>query len=118
MRPWFPIRVVDFSSFINSHPKFLVYGYVGNWTWLTYQLVRPDFESTLVARRRSRLLLSVISEKAGEENEQVGTMDAEKGDESDSEAESLFWKISGSASLCSQLMPKDRLCSAIPRALQ
>jgi hypothetical protein len=116
LRPWFPIRVVDFSSFIVSHPKFLVYGYVGNWTWLTFQLVEPEFESTLVARKDVALLLSVISGKALEGNGRASPMNTGRGDQPDSESESLFWKISGPVSLCSQWMPADPLCSAIPRA--
>lgn len=59
LRPWFPINVVSVNNYIRAHPSFLVYGYVGDWTWFTYDLVKPGVETRLLGRRKSRLLLSV-----------------------------------------------------------
>ena len=59
LRPWFPINVLPVTNYVRLHPSFLVYGYVGDWTWFTYDLVRPGVDARLLGRRNSRLLLSV-----------------------------------------------------------
>ncbi|HXF27715.1 MAG TPA: glycosyltransferase family 39 protein [Bryobacteraceae bacterium] len=66
LRPWFPIHVVPLSIYLARTPKFLVYGYVGEWTWLTYDLSRPGLHTTLVGRRKDRILLSVQNDNANE----------------------------------------------------
>jgi hypothetical protein len=49
---------------VRTHASFLVYGYVGDWTWVTYDLAKPGVDTKLLGRRNSRLLLSVRNASA------------------------------------------------------
>ena len=64
LRPWFPMNVVPMSKYLRSHPFFLVYGYIGDWTWVTYALTDPHLETRLIQRRNSRVLFSVENTSA------------------------------------------------------
>jgi hypothetical protein len=59
LRPWFPSRIEPYAQFIAREPRFFVFGYIGEWSWLTYQLPRDGLEVTVVGRRQNRLLLEV-----------------------------------------------------------
>jgi hypothetical protein len=59
LRPWFPINVVPMQEYVATHTAFLVYGYVGDWTWLTYELGKPGVKTRLIDRKSSQLLFSV-----------------------------------------------------------
>ena len=58
LAPWFPLKVVWWHDWWNSHTKSLVYGYVGNWTWPTFALEEVG-PSQLRARDTAHLLISV-----------------------------------------------------------
>jgi hypothetical protein len=59
LNPWFPLNVVWWRDWLSSHPSFLVYGYVGDWTWLAFDL--PSIGNVQLVKREelSRLLFSV-----------------------------------------------------------
>jgi hypothetical protein len=58
LAPWFPLRVVWWREWWSAHPFSLVYGYVGDWTWVTFAL--PEIGKTeLMDRDVSHLLLAV-----------------------------------------------------------
>jgi Dolichyl-phosphate-mannose-protein mannosyltransferase len=59
LNPWFPLNVVWLHDWSSSHPSFLVYGYVGEWSWLTFELPRLSDSIRLLDRNRSHLLFSV-----------------------------------------------------------
>jgi hypothetical protein len=59
LRPWFPVKVVYTESFLADNPRFLAYGGVNDWSWLTYDL--PKWGETRLIERvdKQRMLLSV-----------------------------------------------------------
>ncbi len=59
LNPWFPLNVVWWRDWLSAHPSFLVYGYVGDWTWLAFEL--PSIGNVRLLKREelSRLLFSV-----------------------------------------------------------
>jgi hypothetical protein len=59
LRPWLPLNIVPWGKFLRLHPNFLSYGYVGSWTWHTYEFSHPPFETILVARKAQSVLLYV-----------------------------------------------------------
>jgi hypothetical protein len=59
LRPWFPLKVVRVESFLADNPRFLAYGGVYEWSWLTYDLPKWG-ETRLLARvDGERVLFSV-----------------------------------------------------------
>jgi hypothetical protein len=58
LAPWFPLKIVWWREWWNDHPTSLVYGYVGDWTWLTFAL-HDVGKVELVDRDVSRLLFAV-----------------------------------------------------------
>jgi hypothetical protein len=57
---WFPLNVVWWHDWLSTHPSFLVYGYIGDWSWLTFELPSVSDSIELVERLdKSRLLFSV-----------------------------------------------------------
>lgn len=59
LRPWFPLKVVHFDSFLADNPHFLAFGeFGGDWSWLTYDL--PKWSDTKLIRRidKERMLFS------------------------------------------------------------
>jgi Dolichyl-phosphate-mannose-protein mannosyltransferase len=59
LRPWFPLNIVPFGEYLATHSDFMVYGYIGDWTWLAYELPKIADVSELLGRRYSRVLFSV-----------------------------------------------------------
>jgi hypothetical protein len=59
LRPWFPLQVVPPSEYASIHHYFLAYGYIGDWSWLTYRLPEMSVETKLLSRHGSRLLFAV-----------------------------------------------------------
>ena len=58
LAPWFPLKIVWWRAWWSDHPSSLVYGYVGDWTWLTFALHEVG-KVELVDRDVSRLLFAV-----------------------------------------------------------
>jgi len=57
---WFPLNVVWWYDWVNGHPSFLVYGYIGGWTWLTFELPKVSDNVQLLERPDvARVLISV-----------------------------------------------------------
>jgi hypothetical protein len=62
LNPWFPLRTVWWHDWWSIHPFSVVYGYVGEWTWLTFalgeigtvQLMDRDVAHLLFAVTRDR----------------------------------------------------------------
>jgi Dolichyl-phosphate-mannose-protein mannosyltransferase len=59
LRPWFPINIEPLQSYVHSHPSFLVYSYVGPWSWLSFELPKLTSDIRLIARKEDRLLMFV-----------------------------------------------------------
>ena len=59
LRPWFPLRLPVYRDYIQAHDRFLMYGYIGDWTWLSFALVREGFDLKLIGRNGIRLLFLV-----------------------------------------------------------
>lgn len=59
LRPWFPINIEPLQSYVSTHPSFLVYSYVGPWSWLSFELPKLTSHIRLIARKEDRLLMSV-----------------------------------------------------------
>jgi Dolichyl-phosphate-mannose-protein mannosyltransferase len=56
LRPWFPLNTQPFASYLRENGAFLVFGYEGEWTWLTYELPKMG-EMRLRSRLGARTLL-------------------------------------------------------------
>jgi 4-amino-4-deoxy-L-arabinose transferase and related glycosyltransferases of PMT family len=107
LRQWFPLNIVPRSTFVSQHREFLVYTYVGSWSWLTYVLLPPQYQTTLLDRYRTDVLLRARRIGDEPENSADTTQSLESG-------ESLFDKTSKDGpSLCKQWMPKDDFCDVI-----
>ncbi len=61
LRPWFPERIEEYHSVLQSYPRFDCYGRVGSrsWGWLTYALVDDHLDSKVIGRHDDRLLIAV-----------------------------------------------------------
>lgn len=58
LAPWFPLRIVWWREWWSAHRFSLVYGYVGEWTWVTFEL-HGIGTVELMDRDVSHLLFSV-----------------------------------------------------------
>ena len=58
LQPWFiPLTAVPYEWFLANFNEFLTYGYVGEWTWMSYELgTESRYTTNLVGRDRDRLL--------------------------------------------------------------
>jgi hypothetical protein len=107
LRPWFPLNIVPRKTFVSQHREFLVYTYIGSWSWLTYVLVPPQYQTTLLDRHREDILLRARRIGDDPEDSQDTTPSLESG-------ERLFDKVSKDGpSLCKQWMPKDSFCDIV-----
>jgi hypothetical protein len=107
LRPWFPLNIVPRKTFVSQHREFLVYTYVGSWSWLTYVLIPPQYQTTLLDRFRDDILLRARRIGNDPEDSQDTTPSLEPG-------ERLFDKVSKDGpSLCKQWMPGDSFCDVV-----
>ncbi len=65
LRPWFPERIEEYHSVLQSYPRFVCYGRVGSrsWGWLTYALVDDHLDTKVIGRHDERLLIAVSNTK-------------------------------------------------------
>jgi hypothetical protein len=69
--PWFPLKVVWWDEWWRTHSSSLVYGFVGDWTWVTFAL--PEVGTTEVRNRDvSHLLLHVTRTAVPDYDRQPG----------------------------------------------
>jgi hypothetical protein len=63
LRPWFPERIEEYHSVLQSYPRFVCYGRLisRSWNWLTYALVDDHLDTKLIGRHNYRLLLAVTN---------------------------------------------------------
>ena len=109
LRPWFPMNIVPRQQFISTHRDFLVYSYVGSWSWITYVLVPPYYETRLLHRHDAEILLS--AHRIGDD-----PADALDTPQPQQYGDALFDKISKDGpSLCKQWMPGDSLCDVVEK---
>jgi hypothetical protein len=54
---WFHPGTVLYREFLKEHDSFYIHGYIGDWTWLTYQLIEDGFQLTVLERRNRRLVM-------------------------------------------------------------
>lgn len=107
LRPWFPLQIVPSQTFLAEHREFLVYAYIGAWSWLTYDLIPPYYDTRILERYNSDILLS------------AQRLTDRPPDATDASAQSppvaeLFRSISTTGpSLCKQWMPHDSFCDLI-----
>jgi len=108
LRPWFPLQIVPSQTFLAEHRDFLIYAYIGAWSWLTYDLLPPNYDTRMLERYNSDVLLSAhrISETPLAPPEQ-------------SPPAQLFRSISADGpSLCKQWMSRDRFCNLVEQKRQ
>ncbi|HEU4635047.1 MAG TPA: glycosyltransferase family 39 protein [Edaphobacter sp.] len=111
LRPWFPLQIVPSQTFLAEHREFLVYAYIGAWSWLTYDLVPPYYDTRMLERYNSDVLFSV--KRLSKPPDATGTPLPK------APADELFRKISTNGpSLCKQWMPHDSFCDLIEQERQ
>jgi len=77
LRPWFPVRIEEYESFIASRNRFLVYGSAGYFlNWLFSELATADLRIELVGRQKDALLL-LVSRKDETETPAAGQIPAD-----------------------------------------
>jgi hypothetical protein len=109
LRPWFPLQIIPSRTFFAQHREFLVYTYIGSWSWLTYDLIPPRYDTRVLDRYDSDILLSVRRVSDTPEAQDADLDSAQPTDD-------LFHKISSTGpSLCKQWMPHDSECDRIER---
>ena len=59
LKPWFGENVQPFREYAARTPRFLVYGRVGEWTWITQGLLEEHLHAVLVGRHGDRIALQV-----------------------------------------------------------
>ena len=112
LRPWFPLQIVPSQVFLAQHNAFLVYSYIGDWSWLTYELIPPRYDTRMIDRLNADLLLSVNRVAPPQE-------DHPNESQTSSETDELFRKISADGpSLCKQWMPHDSFCDIVEQQRQ
>jgi hypothetical protein len=112
LRPWFPLQIVPSQTFLAEHREFLIYSYIGAWSWLTYELLPPHYETRMLQRYNSDILLST---RRTDEAPQEPSDKAEQTPPSDE----LFRRVSSDGpSLCIQWMPHDSFCKLVEQKRQ
>jgi hypothetical protein len=106
LRPWFPLKTVDYSSYIASQPRFLVYGYIGKWTWFTHGAARDAVKLEFLARRGDRVLFlaTPTASPAASRLPEAGVLTS-----GGLPGPAVRYSLSGSSSICKQWMD-DRVC--------
>jgi hypothetical protein len=59
LKPWTGLNVQPYRAFVRERPAFFVFGYIGDWSWLTYRLPTDRVAAYVAGRAGRRLLLSV-----------------------------------------------------------
>ena len=59
LKPWFMENVQPFREFTAHTPRFLVYSYVGEWTWLPQGLIDEHLHVDLVTQHGDKVALQV-----------------------------------------------------------
>lgn len=109
LRPWFPLQIVPSQTFLAEHREFLVYAYIGAWSWLTYDLMPPNYDTRMLERYNSDILLR--ARRLGD-----SPPDSAHTPDEQSETAELFRKISTDGpSICKQWMPHDSFCDDIEK---
>lgn len=107
LRPWFPLQIVPSQTFLAEHREFLVYAYIGAWSWLTYDLIPPYYDTRMLERYNSDVLLRAqrLTDRPPDVTDASGQSAA---------ATELFRSISRTGpSLCTQWMPHDSFCTLV-----
>lgn len=111
LKPWFPLNALETTRYLNEHPRFLVYGSIDEWNWITYLLTPPAYNTELLLRNGIRLLLSVQRSGPAAESSQPLAAHASK-------EEDLFDRTSKTGpSLCEAWFRGDSLCLTIEQKL-
>jgi hypothetical protein len=109
LRPWFPLQIVPSRTFLAEHSEFLVYTYIGAFSWLTYDLTPPYYDTRMLERYGDHVLLSarrLSGLPPDASNTAVPTPPTD----------GLYRKISTDGpSLCKQWMPHDSFCDFVER---
>lgn len=106
LRPWFPLQIIPSPTFLAEHREFLLYSYIGDWSWLNYTLIPPRYDTRVLDRLNYDILSSVrrTSDLPDDTDKTVPPQQTEE----------LFRKISTDGpSLCKQWMPHDSLCDHV-----
>jgi hypothetical protein len=112
LRPWFPLQIVPSQTFLAEHRDFLVYSYIGDWSWLTYELIPPRYDTRMLDRFDADILLGVHRTSEAPE------VSADEIELHPSTRE-LFREIDANGpSLCKQWMPHDSFCDHIEEQRQ
>jgi hypothetical protein len=112
LRPWFPLQIVPSQTFLAEHREFLVYSYIGAWSWLTYELLPPHYDTRMLERYNSDILLST------RRIDDASQVPADKPEQT-SPSDELFRRISSDGpSLCTQWMPHDSFCNLVEQKRQ
>ncbi|HEX2918385.1 MAG TPA: glycosyltransferase family 39 protein [Edaphobacter sp.] len=107
LRPWFPVQVVHSDRFLAEHPEFLIYAYVGGWSWLTHDLIPPYYDTKMLQAYSTDVLLSVKRLKDRPQ-------DTAATKEMNPPVDELYRTISTDGpSICKQWMPHDSFCDHI-----
>jgi hypothetical protein len=112
LQRWFPLNIVPRKTFVAQHREFLVYTYTSAWSWITYMLIPPQYQTTLIDRLRDDILLQTRRIGDDPDDSQDTTPLLQSG-------ERLFDKVSKDGpSLCKQWMPKDSFCDMVEQRRQ
>jgi len=57
--PWLHLNVEEFRPYIAAHPRFLVYGNIGYWNYILYELEAINAHTEFISRDGDRLLFLV-----------------------------------------------------------
>jgi hypothetical protein len=111
LRPWFPLHIVERARYVEEHSRFLVFGSVGPWNWLTYVFTPPGYKTEILERSGEALLLRV--QKA------VPTPESPRPDLHRADSEYLFNHVRATGpSLCEEWFSGDDVCVTIEQELQ
>jgi Dolichyl-phosphate-mannose-protein mannosyltransferase len=80
LRPWFPLKVEEYNTYIATHQRFLVYadvryinGKISNFHWLLPKLIDSNMDVEMIAQKEHNLLF-LVRHKDILENVQVDTV--------------------------------------------
>jgi hypothetical protein len=77
LRPWFPLNAQPYSRYLREHDRFLIYGNVSQWSWLTHEL--PTFGAVGLRRRfGNRILLNYARGREVSPNMPPNSVDGER----------------------------------------